>query len=752
MKKESRINREFFKMSLFLIIFFFSLLIIQDVFATDVAYVYKSKSKIDQNVLGVFSEMNLSVDNISEKDITKVDFSKYKFIYVGNERFTYYKKIPVDNYSSVISNRYFGYGWGLTDRDGISQRYSNGVMSIKKDGQIIQVYSKALYDKKTISVPYSYLGSKNKVPAMQTIASTYNGNNHSLGDVIGLVPAGSHLIDGLNAKGNICFYGITESKYWTSEARQLFKDCVKSVIVASNITNITCNRNSDCGSDISSNGYCINNSVYYNYIHYDCLNPGTAQSKCVSNTTKILDKNCNQNQICSNGACVNLTINITCTLNSDCGQNKSIGNNFCQNNDVFQSYIIYRCNNPGASNSYCTNSTINQSKLDCGNNSCGSFGANYCNGNMVYHNQTCYNPGCSNGSCFIGGYNNETLVQDCGSGKTCSNGACVNLTINITCFNDSQCDDSNAHTKDTCNNPGTPSSSCSHTPVTCFNNGDCGVSGYIGNNFCLGASVYQNYTSWICNNPGNISSYCTNSIAAIEKQNCSGFCISGNCSSGVHDVSLINFTNAVNNIKIIDDNNSNILLDNPVQLSCNKKYQFIIKLKNNGNFAENVTFIGSLGNLSVNHVAVSNLQPGNTTSEKVRTVNITGLSSGFYNISINAIITNDNNPMDNIATRIDQINCPNCTQDSNCGDDYCENFGASYCKGNGVYHNRTCHDKGCSLGNCFDNSNMDEQLVQDCVGTCINGVCAIINCSNNAECNDSNTHTQYQCINPGQTN
>ena len=63
------------------------------------------------------------------------------------------------------------------------------------------------------------------------------------------------------------------------------------------------------------------------------------------------------------------------------------------------------------------------------------------------------------------------------------------------------------------------------------------------------------------------------------KEVCSGLCINASC-GGVHDVTLINFTNAVNNIRLVDYNTSNIILDNPAVLNCNQKYKVYIDAKN----------------------------------------------------------------------------------------------------------------------------------------------------------------------------
>ena len=58
-----------------------------------------------------------------------------------------------------------------------------------------------------------------------------------------------------------------------------------------------------------------------------------------------------------------------------------------------------------------------------------------------------------------------------------------------------------------------------------------------------------------------------------------------------------------------------------------------------------------------------------------------------------------------------------------CGEDSCGAFGENYCSSGDVYHSRTCHDKGCSVGSCFDNQSTDEQLVQDCSYGCLAGAC-----------------------------
>lgn len=61
----------------------------------------------------------------------------------------------------------------------------------------------------------------------------------------------------------------------------------------------------------------------------------------------------------------------------------------------------------------------------------------------------------------------------------------------------------------------------------------------------------------------------------------------------------------------------------------------------------------------------------------------------------------------------------------NCGSDYCKAWSSNYCKGDDVYHKRTCYRRGCSGSSCYNNPYLDERLVQKCEYGCLNGVCIL---------------------------
>lgn len=66
---------------------------------------------------------------------------------------------------------------------------------------------------------------------------------------------------------------------------------------------IECNRNSDCGTDVSTGEkYCEKDNIYQDYKEFQCLNPGTINSKCASEINRKLVKECSYD--CYDGKCV----------------------------------------------------------------------------------------------------------------------------------------------------------------------------------------------------------------------------------------------------------------------------------------------------------------------------------------------------------------------------------------------------------------------------------------------------------------
>lgn len=67
-------------------------------------------------------------------------------------------------------------------------------------------------------------------------------------------------------------------------------------------TSVECNVNADCGGDsFSGNYYCDSGNVVKNYVSYTCVNPGTSNAICGSNSSKTTIDACSGNEFCLAG-------------------------------------------------------------------------------------------------------------------------------------------------------------------------------------------------------------------------------------------------------------------------------------------------------------------------------------------------------------------------------------------------------------------------------------------------------------------
>jgi len=505
--------------------------------AADVAYLYKRVNNIDDNILDVFNDAGLTVETISDTQIpTKLsaaNLNNYKIIFVGDERFRNVARIPVDKKPTIIANYYHGLIFGLTDYDGISKLASNAPLSVRKNSQIIQVYTQAKYNGKTISIPYYYLDDENKADGMEKAAGTYTGNAYDFGDVISYADEGTHLQNGKTALGKICFFGIIESDYWTPAAEDMFEDCLGFVAME-------CASDLDCADEEIGNPYCLGDDVFQDIQQFHCENPGKVNSQCVDDIIPQLVEDCNDGNnytedVCSNGQCQHNPLE--CIQASDCGEDDWINEPLCVGNNVHQDYQTFSCINNICSNQ--TNQMLNETcsegcfngacaEITCYNNAeCGTpgyIGDEFCQGDDVYRNYqafNCNNPGTINSSCS----SNSTpqLVEQCSG--TCQAGECVDITCSI----DADCNDNDSWTKDKCNLPGTPASYCTNEPIVCFSNSDCGINGYTGAAYCISDNIFRNFQSHICFNAGTASSYCASNATQILNTICPDSCYLGGC-------------------------------------------------------------------------------------------------------------------------------------------------------------------------------------------------------------------------------
>ncbi|MEM0465456.1 MAG: fibronectin type III domain-containing protein [Candidatus Pacearchaeota archaeon] len=319
----------------FIAFIFFLLITIQGIFAVTnkpkVAYIYRSQGYIDENVVDVFNEAGLETVFISEKKIPN-DLSEYRFIFVGDEFFN--GNIPVNKYQTILFNFNQVERAGLVPLGGIGKLASKEPLSVSINGTFVPVYTIAK-DNNGVSISYYYLNNFNKAKSVKSVASTYTtSSGPDFGNVIAFVSKGEKLLNSKSAGGDICFFGITKSKYWTDEARNLFKSCVEFVNKPLS-SEITCQKDSDCGiSGFIDEPVCSGNDLVQKYVTYKCNKPGTFESSCSNKTTMKIVENC---LICSNNTCQN----VKCFKNKDCDDKNSSTEDICHKAGSLDAYCIH---------------------------------------------------------------------------------------------------------------------------------------------------------------------------------------------------------------------------------------------------------------------------------------------------------------------------------------------------------------------------------------------------------------------------
>ncbi len=190
----------------------------------------------------------------------------------------------------------------------------------------------------------------------------------------------------------------------------------------------------DCGEDEYSDNYCYEEDVYKDFIDKGCSSNSCFEKPPVKQKVEECIFGC------VNGECNE------CSSNLDCGTDDYVGGLFCQEDDVWQDYITYTCNNAGELATYCSNSTTPKLNESCGFDYCEDWQDNYCEAGNIYHERICHDKGCSNGACFDNTYVEEEKVQDCGedeygdnycyeedvyrdfTDRGCSSGSCFETT------------------------------------------------------------------------------------------------------------------------------------------------------------------------------------------------------------------------------------------------------------------------------------------------------------------------------------
>ena len=391
-----------------------------------------------------------------------------------------------------------------------------------------------------------------------------------------------------------------------------------------------------------------------------------------------------------------------CTQDSDCDDSNNYTedicvnpgqvNSFCENNpiecitdsdcDDSNDWTIDTCNNPGTTDSFCTNEEVECFiDSDCGIDSDSS---EFCIADdevgVTRTTFTCNNPGTVDSFCTED--EEDVVIGECED--ICSEGACVD----IECFIDEECDDSDDYTEDSCNNPGTVDSFCSYEDIECHANIDCGIDSQTGDYCSEDGDVVYDTVTYICNNPGQVNSYCTSEEGTETEEICDELCVNGSC-AGIECYEDVD-------CGINSDSSEFCIADDEVGVT-------------------RTTF----------------------------TCNNPGTIDAFCSQDEEDVVVEACEDTCSEGACVDI----ECYEDVDCGvnsesDSFCVDDNVSVTE-----TTYTCNNPGSADSYC--SSEEEDVIVEQCNDICLNGACEEIECYTDPDCDDSDPRTYDQCANPG---
>lgn len=207
----------------------FTILLTSFVFAADVAYVVENHNNVDKIYLKALNNNGLSVDVITDEMIKSTDFDDYSIIFVGEGNLMnakYISEMPM-----ILVNPKHAEHFGFLKSGRTKSLGANANLMVEVSGDEMEVYNSPSVKLGGSALIYNYLPKKFINSGVMNYASTVSSEKNKMGSVVAF-----------NENKRSCFFGISETKFWSSESWDLFDNCVKFV---SGVHDVRINNNTE---------------------------------------------------------------------------------------------------------------------------------------------------------------------------------------------------------------------------------------------------------------------------------------------------------------------------------------------------------------------------------------------------------------------------------------------------------------------------------------------------------------------------
>ncbi|MEK6871514.1 MAG: hypothetical protein AABX16_01280 [Nanoarchaeota archaeon] len=240
------------KGDIFVMMFFiFGILLINSVFAVDVAYIVRNSNHVDDSFLAAFEDMNLEVTVIEDKNIASTSFSGYDFIFVGDGMINNIEQLPTHK-PILLTNGKYASLFGFLKMGSVRQMSANQQLRIQDTHHRMYAYTMPSHKLGGAGLSYVYLPNRFREINVNTVATTATRRDHEIGDAVAYL---------MLANSRRCFFGINRPAFWTHDSSMLFNNCVQFVMSGGGGGNNSGNNTGGNGTNNNQTNTTLKHSV-----------------------------------------------------------------------------------------------------------------------------------------------------------------------------------------------------------------------------------------------------------------------------------------------------------------------------------------------------------------------------------------------------------------------------------------------------------------------------------------------------------